>query len=105
MTAMEDATRNEVAESLEQLAGQAMWNLELWKRSHDLVKANWDNEVLAYVYDDVVHYSGEFRSRNIFGFRVKPNRNQLEHYRQEFRGVAAALRSSMPLADAKHKYG
>jgi len=74
MTAMEDATRNEVAESLEQLAGQAMWNLELWKRSHDLVKANWDNEVLAYVYDDVVHYSGEFRSRNIFGFRVKPNR-------------------------------
>lgn len=102
---MEDATRNEVAESLEELAEQATWNPELWKRCHDLVKANWDNEVLAYVYDDVVHYSGEFHSRNIFGFRVKPNRNQLEQYRQEFRGVAAALRSSMSLADAKQKYG
>jgi hypothetical protein len=46
----------------------------------------------------------EFHSRNIFGFRVGPDRNQLEHYRQEFRDIAAALWSSMSLADAKKKY-
>jgi hypothetical protein len=101
---MDEAALKAVAESLEHLAEQEVWNPELWQRCYDLLKANWDNDLLEYVYDDVVHYSGEFHSRNIFGFRVKPDRYQLEHYRQEFRDIAKALRSSMPLSEAKKKY-
>jgi hypothetical protein len=62
---MDDASRNAAAESLEQLAEQKSWNPELWQRCHELVRANWNNELLHYVYDDVVHYSGEFHARNI----------------------------------------
>ena len=98
---MDDRIRNEVAESLEHLADQPAWNPELWWRCHDLVKANWDDELLEYVYDDIVHYSGLFHSRNIFGFRVKPDRYQLRRYRQEFRDIATCLRSRMSLSDAK----
>jgi hypothetical protein len=102
---MEDGPRNEVAECLERLADQQVWNPELWQRCYDLVRANWDNELLGYVYDEVVHYSGVFHSYNIFGFRVKPDRYQLENYRYEFRSIAAALRSSLSLSEAKSKYG
>lgn len=102
---MDEAARMEVAESLEHLAEQEVWNQELWQRCYELVKANLDNDLLEYVYDDVIHYSGEFHSRNIFGFRVKPDRYQLENYRQEFRDIAKALRAAMPFSEAKKKYG
>jgi len=104
MCPMDDATRRKAAECLEHLADQTVWNPELWERCHELVQANLDNELLEYIYDDVVHYSGEFHSRNIFGFHVEPGRYQLEHYRQEFRDIATALRSSMSLSEAKKKY-
>jgi hypothetical protein len=102
---MDEATRNEVAACLEGLAGQEAWNPEVWQRCYELVKANCENELLEYVHDDVIHYSGLFHSRNILGFRVKPDRHQLENYRYEFRSIAAALRSSMPLSEAEKKYG
>lgn len=95
----------EVADCLERLAEQSNWNPALWQRCHDLVQANSDNELLKYVYDDIVHYSGAFHSRNIFGFRVKPDRHELENYRYEFRSIAAAVRCEMALAKAKAKYG
>jgi len=104
MQLVDETTRNTVAKCLEQLADQMVWSSELWQRCHDLVQANWDNELLKYVYDDLIHYSGEFHSRNILGFRTKPNRYQLQHYRQEFRDIATALRASMPLSEAKKKY-
>jgi hypothetical protein len=44
-----------------------------------------NDERLGYVYDEVVHYSGVFHAKNIFGLRVRPRRNQLELYRKEFR--------------------
>jgi len=100
---MDDVARHEVAEYLERLAGQPMWNPELWQRCYDLVGANWDNE-LQYVHDDLIHYSGEFHSRNIFGFRRKPRHSALEYCRQEFRDIAAALRSSLSLSETKKKY-
>ncbi len=105
---MDGATRNEVAESLERLADQPTWNPDVWQRCHDLVKANWDNELLEYVYDDIIHYDGLFHMRTIFGwilgFRAKPNRYELEQYRQEFRDIASALRSGLSLNEAKRKY-
>ena len=67
--------------------------------------ANWDNELLKYIHDDLIHYDGVFDSRNIFGFRVKPNRHELENYRHEFRSIAAALRAGLSLVDAKKQFG
>jgi hypothetical protein len=89
---MEDATRNEIADRLDELADQQEWNPELWQRCYALVGAHHDNELLAYIHDDLVHYSGEFHSVNLLGFQTKPARYEMENYRQEFRGVASALR-------------
>jgi hypothetical protein len=102
---MDEATRNEVAECLERLADEAEWNPDLHKRCYNLAAANWDNELLKYIHDDLIHYSGVFHSRNIFGFRVKPNRHELEDYRHEFRSIAAALRAGLSLVDAKKQFG
>lgn len=101
---MEDATRKEIADRLDELAGEQHWNPELWQRCYDLVGAHHDNELLSYIHDDLTHYSGEFHSLNLLGFRVKPDRRQLENYRHEFRGIAAALREHLSLMEAKKKY-
>jgi len=101
---MDGAILNEIAEALERLADQPAWNPEVWQGCHDLVKANWDNELLEYVYDDIIHYSGLFHARNLLGFRVKPDRLQLAQYRQEFRDIASALRSGISLKEAKKRY-
>ncbi len=101
---MDETIRSRLADLLEDLANQRAWNEELWWQCHDSVKANWDDELLAYVHHDLVHYSGLFFERNIFGFRVKPDRYQLEEYREEFRHVAAALRSHMSLNEYRRTY-
>jgi hypothetical protein len=103
--AMNDDTRNAIAEALEDLATQESWNPEVWQRCYDLVTTNWENELLGYVHDDLIHYDGNFHSHNILGFRVKPDSNQLEDYRHEFRAIAAALREDLSLAVAKKQFG
>ncbi len=102
---MDDATRNAIAEALDNLATQESWNPDLWQRCYDLVTANWENELLNYVHDDLIHYDGNFHSRNLLGFRVKPDPHQLEDCRHEFRAIAAALRANLSLEDAKKQYG
>jgi len=89
---MDDATRREIAASLDRLAEQADWNPELWQHCHDLVQRHRDDELLGYVYDEIVHYSGVFQSPNVFGLRARPRRNQLELCRKEFRVIANAVR-------------
>jgi hypothetical protein len=103
---MDEKTRCYVADCLENLASQDSWNSDAWRRCYDLVSANMDgDQLLKYVHDDIIHYEGEFHSRNILGFRVKPDQSQLERYRQEFRDVACSLRARLSLHDAKEKYG
>jgi hypothetical protein len=102
---MDDATRNAIANCLENLANQETWNPALWQQCYDLVSANHEDELLAYVHDDLIHYSGEFHSHNIIGFRTKPDRDQLDQYRQEFRDIAASLRAGLSLPAAQKKYG
>ena len=91
-----NATRSEIAECLDQLAAQTSWNEELWQRCYDLIKANWDDELVEYIYDDLVHSSGRplLRSRSAY----------LQTYSQEFRNFAVALRSKMSLAEFKQQY-
>ena len=105
MLDVNDARQNAIAEASENLAAQESWNPEAWQRCYDLVTANWENELLRYVHDDLVHYDGNFHSRNILGFRVKPNPHQLEDYRHEFRAIAAALRADLSLEVAKKQFG
>jgi hypothetical protein len=100
---MDDAIRNEIAHRLDELADQQQWNPELWHRCYDLVDAHHDNDLLAYILDDLIH-SGEFHAMNLLGFRVKPDRYQMENYQQEFPGIASALREQLSLNDAKKKY-
>jgi hypothetical protein len=98
MYLMDDVSRSEIANSLERLADQVDWNPELWQRCHDLVQHHRDDELLGYVYDEIVHYSGVFHSPNVFGLRVRPRRNQLELYRKELRVIANAVRLHLPLS-------
>jgi|SRR6516225_4475633 hypothetical protein len=98
---MDDASRRELADSLDRLAEQADWNPELWQRCHDLVQHDRDDELMGYVYDEIVHYSGVFQSPNVFGLRVRPRRNQLELYRKELRVIANAVRLHAPLSQVK----
>lgn len=102
---MDEETRNAIAEALENLANQESWNSEVWQDCYDMVKANWENELLAYVHDDLIHYDGEFHSRNLLGFHAKPDSHQLDDYRHEFRSIAAALRAGLSLPNAKKQFG
>jgi|GEM_PF-5121740 hypothetical protein len=105
MLVVDEATRNTIAEALDNLAAQESWNPDVWQRCYDLVKANWENELLAYVHDDLIHYEGNFHSRNLLGFHVKPNPHLLEDYRHEFRAIASALRVNLSLEAAKEQFG
>jgi hypothetical protein len=98
---MDEVSRRELADSLDRLAEQANWNPELWQRCHDLLQRHRDDELLGYVYDEIVHYSGVFQSPNVFGLRLRPRRNQLGLYRKEFRVIANAVRLHIPLPEIK----
>jgi hypothetical protein len=95
---MNDTTRNEIAECLERLAAEPRWNGELWQRCYDLVTANSDDELLAYLHDDLIHYTGTPL------FRSEPCSVDLQTYSQEFKSFAAALRSRMSLAEFKKQF-
>jgi hypothetical protein len=98
MHGMDEATRNEIADCLDQLAAQSSWNEDLWQRCYDLVMASWDDELVEYVYDDLIHCSG----RPIFSSEPRPA--YLQTYSEGFRNFAAALRSNMSLAEFKKQY-
>lgn len=96
---LDDATRTEIAKSLEEVAAQHEWNADIWQRCYDLVGGNMDkDDLVAYVYDDLIHYTGTRL------FRSAPLRKDFEPYRREFSDVAVALRSRMSLADYKKSY-
>ena len=95
---MDDATRDEIANCLDQLAAEPRWNENLWQRCYNLVKANWDDELLAYLHDDLVHYTGTPLLRS------EPRPTDLQRYSQEFRDFATALRSRMSLAEFQDQY-
>lgn len=103
---MDDQTRALVAYSLDNLASQESWNADAYSKCYEWVSANMKaDELLGHVHDDLVHYDGLFHSRNILGFRVKPDKMELEEFRQEFRDVASSLRARLSLLDAQSKYG
>lgn len=67
MAVMDDTTRNEIAQCLERLAAQLVWNPQLWQRCYDLVMANLNDELLAYIHDDLIHHTGRPLFRSLYG--------------------------------------
>ena len=88
-----DVARNEIAGCLELLAAPPAWNEELWQRCYDLVAANMNDELVAYIHDDLIHYTGTPL------FRSEPRPADLQRFSQGFRDIADALRSRMSLTD------
>jgi len=95
---MDDETRDEIAESLETLAAQSAWSAAVWQRCFDLAEANADDELIAYFYDDLIHYTG----RSLFTREPRPQ--DIQSYSQELRDMARAVRSRMTLSDFKRLY-
>jgi len=94
---LDDATRIEIAKSPEDLAAQDEWNPDAWQRCYDLVAGNMNNdELCGYVHDDLIHYTGTSL------FRSAPRPKDFGPHRQEFREVAAALRSRMSLVEYRN---
>ena len=100
---MTDATRIEVADSLDRLANIEDWDKEVWRRCYDLVSANLDDELLAYVHDDLVHCTGVRFFDSIFKKNPKPP--DFRSYQAEFGELATALRSGMLLKQFKRDFG
>ena len=71
---MDDETRDEIAESLETLAAQSAWSAAVWQRCFDLAEANAEDELIAYFYDDLIHYTG----RSLF--RREPRPQDVQSY-------------------------
>ncbi len=96
---MDDSTRTEIADSLERLAAQDVWDTDVWQRCYHLVGEHIkEDPLLGYVFDDLIHYSG----RRLF--RSVPIAADFNEYRQEFRNSAAALRSHMSIAEYRTRY-
>ena len=95
---MDDSIRDEIATCLEGLAAMNTWDDALWQRCYGLVTTNSDDELVAYIEDDLIHCSG----RRLF--HSEPIRRDFGEYAQEFRDFAAALRYRMSLSDYKKHY-
>ena len=75
-------------EALETLAAQPVWNDEVWKHCYELVSANMNDALVAYVHDDLIHCS----ATSLFSFRNPPRHPDFDNYKQESRDVAKTLK-------------
>ncbi len=95
---MNEGDRKEIAQFLAKLAEKREWDHNMWKRCHELVQANLDNELLDSFYRDFLSYPGLFNLQftsyvpvRVSVVRVEPNPEQFEKMRKKFTRVAAAL--------------
>ncbi len=84
--------KTELAHCLELLSASiSQWTPDLWNKALELAE-ELDHPAASEAYEELIHYSGEFSARNIFGFRCKPDKAQLKAYSDEFSQIAARLR-------------
>ena len=87
--------RLQIADLLELIADQPGWSDKLWSRFNTLLKSADVDGVLGHADEELIHYSGEFNSRNLLLMRVKPDADQVGEHKEELRRIAAALRSGI----------
>jgi len=82
----------QIADLLDAWVAEDGWNDQRWQRFDALIKSVEVDGRLAHADEELIHYSGEFNSYNLLGFRVKPNKSQVTQYKDEFHNIAEALR-------------
>jgi hypothetical protein len=97
----QERLRLEIAATLDAIAAHKGWSDDLWSQFNSLLKRSDVDGILAYAREELIHYSGEFNSTNLLGFRVKPDENQVTNYKDEFRQLADAIRSGTTWVEYK----
>lgn len=98
---MNEASRQEIADLLIKLAEKRDWDHDLWKRCHELVQANLDDELLCSFYQDLLGYPGlfnlhltAFNPTRVSIVQVRSHPAQMDEMRNKFTRVATALRAA-----------
>jgi hypothetical protein len=89
----ESELRLQVADLLDLIAAQPCWSDELWLRFEALLNCTHNRGLLSHAQEELIHYSGEFNSRNLLLIPVKPNAARVSEHKEELRQIADALRS------------
>jgi hypothetical protein len=97
--------RLQIADVLDAWAAEPGWNDQLWNQFNSLMKLTLVDGLLAHADEEVIHYSGVFNARNMLLVRVKPDKDEIAEYREEFRLIAAALRNGMGWEEYKRQNG
>lgn len=100
----QDKIRLEIADVLDAIAAESAWNDELWSRFDALRKRAVVDSFIALADEELIHYSGVFNQRNIFLMRVKPDKTQVQNYKEQFRQIAQAIRTGMPWEEYYRNY-
>jgi hypothetical protein len=82
----------EIAAVLDAIASHSGWSDELWSKFNASLGQSEVDGILAHAFEELVHYSGQFNSRNLLMIRVEPDEIQVRGYKSEFRQIAAAIR-------------
>lgn len=98
-----DPIRLQIANVLDEIASQHDWSDELRVRFNELLKLTIVDGLLAHADEELIHFSGEFNARNLLFIRVKPDKEQVSSYQDEFRNIADALRRGMTWEEYKRK--
>jgi hypothetical protein len=83
----------EIAAILDAIAAHEGWSDDLWSQFNALLERADVDGILAHADEELIHYSGEFNSRNLLLLREKPDEIQVTGYKDEFRQLADAIRS------------
>ncbi len=98
-----DPVRLQIADVLDAWANEPNWNDDLWTKFNELLKLTEVDGLLAHAHEELTHYSGQFSARNLLGFRVKPNKDQVAGHREDFLMIAAAIRTGMTWDEFKRQ--
>ncbi len=59
--------------------------------------------LLANADEELIHYSGQFNAHNLLGLRVKPDKDQVADYKEQFRALATVIRSGTSWEEYKRQ--
>jgi len=90
---MTELDRLRIAEILDAIAAHEEWSQELWEQFDERLRGVSVDDLIAYAYEELIHYSGEFNSMNLLGLRTRPDKIQVDAYKTEFRQICLAIRS------------
>ena len=62
-----------------------------------------DDGLVAHADEELIHYSREFNAHNLLGFRVKPDKDQVADYKEQFRALAKTIRSGTSWEEYKRQ--